>query len=105
MQSVDNHAHDAESIATPNAHLQALDQAFALFKASLNDQANAAEAAANHEKAELTSQIHSLERRIADAGEERERLEASLEEARGESEKWKVQYETLRKSVLATVER
>ncbi|KAF1362730.1 hypothetical protein EJ07DRAFT_174273 [Lizonia empirigonia] len=108
VQSVDNPEHGAESttsVTTPNTHLQALDQAFALFRTSLNVQVTAAEAAANHDKAELTSQIHSLERRIADAGVERERLEASLEEARGESEKWKVQYEKLKTSVLATVER
>lgn len=76
-----------------------MDQAFTTFKAAFMDQMSAAQAANRHEIAELTTQVSSLERKLADAEVEHSNLEKSLAVAKDEAAKWKAQHERLLKAV------
>lgn len=91
--------------ATPNQHLQAMDEAFAIFRNSLDTQITSAQAADNCNKAKLTTQVHDLTLKVADAETARDKLENQLVEAKAEAEKWKTQYEGLKKAMRDTMER
>ncbi|KZM25878.1 uncharacterized protein EKO05_0009150 [Ascochyta rabiei] len=91
--------------AVANEHPQSLDQAFATFKTTLTTQINAARVIDTHEKAALTIRVHSLELSVASAEAERDKLQSDLLAAKEEAEKWKAQYEGLKKVLWDTVER
>lgn len=101
---------DTMQAATPssmdqNDALQPIDQVFATFRAGLVKQLNAAEENSRRRSAVLESQVKQLESEIKDIKAEHQQLNNELIKAKSEAEKWKAQYEGLRKAMLDTVDR
>ncbi|KAF9694394.1 hypothetical protein EKO04_007477 [Ascochyta lentis] len=105
IDATKRHSKPTTPTATANVHQQSFDLVFATFKDSLTTQINATQAAGNHEKAALTTQVHSLELKLADAKSDHDKLKSDLVAAKKEAEKWKAQYEGLKKAMQETMER
>jgi len=94
-----------DPIADQHNRLQPIDHAFATFRAGIVEQLNATQEEGRRQSAVLETQVKDLETGIEDVKAERQQLHHELVEAKSEVEKWKAQYEGLRKAMLDNMDR